>query len=782
MPVKYPSRQTTVPNPRRRRLALWLMMGCASPTLLGAQLPCIADEVDHARGLDGIGGVDIKVPAFRPTPTVHSVLGLLPGQYNNPVGTSIQLLPPAPAAAPAQVAVAPKSERTESDSAAMTNATSVAPPESSPKLVTRVNAKLGAPQLNWQARVPSFQPLGENVTGENISDHHVASRPASPTDEAHPKSQASPETTVPPHVEPNAVVAANRRGFPAWIEPAEQTGAGETTAAETSVAETVERSQNSWRPRDEARQPKPLRDPMPQLTSPQNDPAERDDISPQSTTVGSGLPKSSPVQAMPSSDGSPASTKPTEQLPSLDELPDPPDVDIAVRTLENKTNPHDGNNEGDATGRVEVDQWDGMTVHEMDDVDSLHPSLSTIDIEPLVIDPVESLQPAKDTADLRAVQENATASAPNISVPKDAAAKSSIGSVTQRDATGRMKTHAGMGAVADLDPAIARLQQPILKTLRSFHAQTEKADSRSNWGMMHAIMVFGTDTRIIARRRNYSAIAWMAGNNVCRGNRLMTTERGEIKVRQGTGLQGHQAQWLATLSLAGVPANYPLYANNQRFTIEDLVQVEAAACEEGTEITFTLIGLAHYLDTNATWAGVRGEPWDFERLIAAELDQPVVGAACGGTHRLMGFAHALRKRRLEGQPITGQWNRAEKFLDDFVEYSYTLQNRDGSFSTNWFESPQDNGDLSRKVQTTGHILEFLLTHLPDEELGNEHVVAAVRYLAGAMRRVEIDDAGVGYRAHVLRSLAMFHQRVYGTAPVYPPGQMAFGQHRNHHHR
>jgi hypothetical protein len=326
------------------------------------------------------------------------------------------------------------------------------------------------------------------------------------------------------------------------------------------------------------------------------------------------------------------------------------------------------------------------------------------------------------------------------------------------------------------------MQQPIMQTLRTFHARTEQADKRSHWGMMHSIMVYGADTRIIARRRNYSAIAWMAGNNVCRGSRLMTTERGQIKVREGTGLQGHQSQWLAILSLAGVPATYPLYVDGQQFAVEDLVQVEAAACEEGKELTFTLIGLAHYLDTDATWTGVGGERWDFDRLIAAELNEPIVGAACGGTHRLMGFAHALRKRRLEGEPITGQWKRAEDFLNDFVQYTYTLQNRDGSFSTDWYESRQDNGELQRKVQVTGHMLEFLLTHIADEQVVDQQVVSAARFLVGAMDRVELDDAGVGYRGHALRSLAMFYRRAYGVTPEYPPGQMAFGQHNYHQKR
>nr|WP_233215791.1 GTPase-activating protein [Rhodopirellula bahusiensis] len=333
--------------------------------------------------------------------------------------------------------------------------------------------------------------------------------------------------------------------------------------------------------------------------------------------------------------------------------------------------------------------------------------------------------------------------------------------LAELDATGRPKTHSGKGAAPNLSTGLMRMQKPIVQCLQHYYGRREQADGRSNWGMMHAVMVFGPDTRLIARGRDYSTIAWMAGNNVCRGQRLMEVEGGKIKAREGVGLQGHQAQWLAVLAMAGVPSDYPLYVDGEKFSVADLVKVEAADCLEGEELTFSLIGLSHYLDTETTWIGADGERWNFERLIAAELDQPVVGSACGGTHRLMGFAHALRKRRLEGQPIEGQWARAEQFLDEFVDYTLRLQNRDGSMSTDWFESRQDNGDMDRKVQTTGHMVEFLLTHLPDEELLEPEVLRSVTFLLNSMLKGRNNDWSIGPKGHALRSLALFHQRVYG---------------------
>ncbi|WP_246112491.1 ADP-ribosylation factor-directed GTPase activating protein isoform b [Allorhodopirellula solitaria] len=770
------------------------MMGCASPMLMGSTLPCAADEME-ATQLDDLSlRAPVKVPSSQPTPTVHSVLGLQPGGYDDSVGSSIELLPPKNLPA--------KSQQAESTLREL-------PPR---QVVTR--------------------DLPAGGSGK-----------------------------------PDAVPVSNRRGVPAWIDVDEPYQGGEPTSGEWAVPETQspqtsqsetsqldtsqsdtsepdhtdpvtgDRSQDAWQPRGQARQTQPLRDLPPILSAPQNSTADvdagdaqsgsvkseaesssdQDGGSSSSATVGSGLPKLSPVVGMPSLEDLPAARRKLAKLPPIDELPDHADVDADAESgKRNAINPHDGNNEGDAVGVAEVTpdtaadtdtdaateiaaQTDldaeadaeaeaGLDASNSDRDDATtaeQPSLvrddsrlSAIDIQPLVVDPVDAFPPAQDATGQPATQDDKFESKKESSeLPSVSDEGLASEDAVPLDATGRVKSHDGIGAAAELSPDITRLQQPIEQTLRSFYGRTEKADSRSNWGMMHAIMVYGTDTRIIARRRNYSAIAWMAGNNVCRGNRLMTTEGGRLKIREGTGLQGHQAQWLAVLSLAEVPASYPLYADNRKFTIEDLVKIEAAACEEGKELTFSLIGLSHYLETNATWTGAHGETWDFERLIAAELDEPIVGAACGGTHRLMGFAHALRKRRLEGQPIEGQWKRAEQFLDDFVDYTYTLQNRDGSFSTDWFESRQDNGDVSRKVQTTGHMLEFLLTHLPDEEIVNRPVVSAVRFLTSAMRRVEIDDAGVGYRAHALRSLAMFHERAYGTLPAYSSGQMATGQHR-----
>lgn len=313
-----------------------------------------------------------------------------------------------------------------------------------------------------------------------------------------------------------------------------------------------------------------------------------------------------------------------------------------------------------------------------------------------------------------------------------------------------------------LTRTVAQMRRGIEATLTYFYQRPEVATGRSNWGMMHSMMVFGPDTKVQVGNKRHSTIAWIAGNNNCRGQRLLTQDASGLMAKSGVGLQGHQGQFLAVLGMCHVPPEYPLHAGKNKYSVAELIEAEQRACRSGVELTFTLIGLSHYLDTDSTWVSDDGEQWDFERLLAEELDQPIVGAACGGTHRLMGYAHALRKRRAEGKPITGQWKRAEVYTNDFTSFAYSLQNRDGSMSTGWFEGRADNGDVDRKIQTTGHIVEWLLTVTPDSQLQNPRLVSAVNFLLRSLYRDLGHDWSIGPKGHALRSLSMYHQRVFRT--------------------
>ncbi|WP_164102504.1 hypothetical protein [Candidatus Laterigemmans baculatus] len=373
---------------------------------------------------------------------------------------------------------------------------------------------------------------------------------------------------------------------------------------------------------------------------------------------------------------------------------------------------------------------------------------------------------ADEAAELEYASTDADAEASSDSAAETAGAGPEIAEVEPR-------RQASPAAV--ISAAALRLKRPIEQTLQYYHQRPENSLERTPWGMLHAILPYGLDANIDAGRRRYNAIAWLAGNNPCRNLKLLgLTQSGRIEAHTGIGLQGHQAQLLAIFAQVGVPKDYPLYVGPQRFTVADLVQSEMAACRAGEELTFTLIGLSHYLPTDATWTASDGERWDFERLIREELQQPVVGAACGGTHRLMGLSYALAQRRREGAPITGQWERASIFVDDFVAYTWQLQNRDGSFSTSWFEGREDNGQLDRKVQTSGHILEWLIFTASDEQLQDDRMIQAITFLTRSMLSSRGHEWQVGPKGHALRALSLYHRRVFESERPWRASQTAAG--------
>ncbi|HBJ36920.1 MAG TPA: hypothetical protein DDZ51_19615 [Planctomycetaceae bacterium] len=320
-----------------------------------------------------------------------------------------------------------------------------------------------------------------------------------------------------------------------------------------------------------------------------------------------------------------------------------------------------------------------------------------------------------------------------------------------------------------LQPQTARLKPMIERTLKYYWDHPEDAAERTHWGMMHSIMVFDRDTQIVSRRQRFNAVAWMAGNNPCRNQTLFSRDEHGILPKTGVGLQGHQAQLLAIFGLIDVPLNYPVYASKQKYTVNDILLREMRDCKVKTELTFTLIGLAHYADTDSTWVSGDGQDWSVPRVIQEELSQPIVGAACGGTHRLMGFGHALRRRQAEGKSIDGQWERADRYVKDFVAYTWSLQNRDGSMSTAWYEKPEDNGDIDRKIQTTGHMLEMLMTVTPDTELQTPEMLRTVNFMATTLYAERGHEWQIGPKGHALRSLVMYYQRVFGTPAPWRAG-------------
>ena len=339
-------------------------------------------------------------------------------------------------------------------------------------------------------------------------------------------------------------------------------------------------------------------------------------------------------------------------------------------------------------------------------------------------------------------------------------------------------TTEGTAPAAPVNARASRLKRRIEQVLATYKRRPLNTQDHTPWEVMHSFLAYGigTDVRVGGPRGGIvNAIGWVNSGGRCRGQTMLVAQDGRVTALKGVGLQGHSAQYLAVLAQCRVAANSPLTPQRRSFTVADLIEQEKLDCKSKTELTFALIGLAHYLPTDATWTARDGQSWSLERLVAEELEQPIRGAPCGGTHRLFGLAYGCQRRLRATGSLEGTYARADAFVREYQLMTLTkLQNPDGSFSTEWYKFPTAQNredDIDRKIQTTGHMLEWLVASLDQESLYHGRVTRAVEFLAGALSSEPDRQWAVGPMCHALHALSVYQERVWGT--VLPGAVAAF---------
>lgn len=285
------------------------------------------------------------------------------------------------------------------------------------------------------------------------------------------------------------------------------------------------------------------------------------------------------------------------------------------------------------------------------------------------------------------------------------------------------------------------------------------------WEVMHWSLTWGAGAKIrqgAGEGDLVGSFAWLDRGGRCNGQVMVATDRGRLVALQGKGMQGHASQYLAVMAQARLPRSTPISLDDRQFTIADLIESEKRACKTKTELTFVLIAMAHYLETDATWTSDDGESWSLHRLVEEEAAQPIQGEACGGTHRLFALGYACQERMRETGGLDGAYVKANRIFRLHQQQMFSeLQNRDGSFSTAWFEKPEDGWDVERKLRTTGHMLEFLVSTADQKVLYHPKTVKAVKFLADALEDEPKKDWKIGPMCHALHALAVYQERVWG---------------------
>ncbi len=325
---------------------------------------------------------------------------------------------------------------------------------------------------------------------------------------------------------------------------------------------------------------------------------------------------------------------------------------------------------------------------------------------------------------------------------------------------------------ASADPAKAAemlLAARVRQVLDDYYHRPLNTRDDAPWSVLHWSLAYGVDAQIALggpRGKRATAIGWLCCNRPTAGKVLFSPSRGELQLPIAPGLQGHHGQFLAMLAQSRLKRDYLLQVDGRSMTVDDLVEHEQRTCRKGMELTFKLIGLAHYLDSESTWPNAHGELWSVRSILEEELAQPINRweACCGGTHRLFALSFAVHRRRKEGNAIDGPWQQALQRNLAYQQRAFRLQHRDGSFSTAWLERPESRGDLTRRMLTTGHVLEWLAFALEERELSQRPFQRALLYVVGTLENNRKVDWHAGALGHSLHALSIYEQRILGARP------------------
>ncbi|MGH8164387.1 MAG: hypothetical protein ACREP1_08650, partial [Rhodanobacteraceae bacterium] len=86
------------------------------------------------------------------------------------------------------------------------------------------------------------------------------------------------------------------------------------------------------------------------------------------------------------------------------------------------------------------------------------------------------------------------------------------------------------------------------------------------------------------------------------------------------------------------------------------------------------------------------------------------------------------------------------------------------FSTEWFKGAGAKPDLERRLQTTGHILEWMVYSATAEMLDDPRLVRAADYLATMLYQNSDKEWPIGTLGHGLHALALFDERAHKERP------------------
>ncbi len=228
--------------------------------------------------------------------------------------------------------------------------------------------------------------------------------------------------------------------------------------------------------------------------------------------------------------------------------------------------------------------------------------------------------------------------------------------------------------------------------------------------------------------------------------------------------EGHINQFLAILSMCNVPLDQQFATPNGPITMRDMLKNAQMTVNAKEEVTWTLWALSTYLPPDATWVNAAGEQWSIEKLVQIETGKKVGGptSPCGGTHGLFALARARNVYLRTGKPLRGAWLEADQKVKRYIETAKMLRNNDGSLSSGFFKQKEYKQDFDKRMASEGHVLEFLMMAVSQEQLKEPWVRKAIETTANDLMANRKAYVSCSPLYHATNALSIYLDRVAPT--------------------
>jgi hypothetical protein len=303
--------------------------------------------------------------------------------------------------------------------------------------------------------------------------------------------------------------------------------------------------------------------------------------------------------------------------------------------------------------------------------------------------------------------------------------------------------------------------------------QRDMLTTNAFWTVFHGILGLGPNVplRDPETGKRYPALDYVCSGGEIRGMVFLPTRHGlEVQTGPMSVGQGHQDQFIAEMAQWGIPADRKFVVLGRDYTYMDFVRHAQmrAQVTSNQELSWTIIVVGQYLGTDVEWTNIHGEKLSFQDMVRYEVDASIEQAACGGTHRLFGLSWVYHLHLQKGGKTVGVWKDLADKTARYRDLARKFQNPDGSFSTDFFRGPGNAPDRQLRINTTGHILEWLALALSEDELRAQWVQDAANALSLMILDLQGSPIESGSLYHATHGLLMYYARVFDRETLGPP--------------